>query len=95
MKDPLAKKIEKPAHLADNDAAREEGAEFAQLREQLRAALPPLQQTRLRRDLWPDMLRRMEKEPVRVPWFDWVLLATAGAAMAFFPALIPELLYHL
>jgi len=73
--------------------------EFAAIREELRDAVPPLGETghgtELRRDLWPDMLRRLERPPVRVPWFDWALLATAGAAAIFFPALIPALLYHL
>jgi hypothetical protein len=65
------------------------------LRETLRGAIPALQQPELRRDLWPDMLRRFEQSPVRVPWFDWALLALTGAALIFFPALIPALLYQL
>ena len=73
--------------------------EFASMREELRDAMPPLDElghgAELRRDLWPDMLRRLERPQPRVPWFDWVLLATAGAAATFFPALIPVLLYHL
>ena len=77
-----------------NGAASRED-EFVELRRKLRDALPPLTQPELRRDLWPEMLRRMEQRPVRVPWFDWALLAVAGAAVAFFPGLIPALLYHL
>jgi hypothetical protein len=73
--------------------------EFAAIREKLRDALPPLNQmghgAELRRDLWPEMLRRLGQPEVRVPWLDWALLATAGAATIFFPALIPALLYHL
>ena len=73
--------------------------EFAAMREKLRDAVPPLDEleneAELRRDLWPDMLRRLERPRVRVPWFDWALLATASAAAIFFPALIPALLYHL
>lgn len=72
--------------------------EFVSMREELRDAMPPLDQlghgAELRRDLWPDMLRRLERPQARVPWFDWALLATAGAAAIFFPALIPVLLYH-
>jgi hypothetical protein len=30
-----------------------------------------------------------------VPWFDWALLGITAAALLFFPALIPALLYHL
>jgi len=82
---------------AGNNSA--ERSEFADIRDKLREALPPVGQlengAELRRDLWPDMLRRLEQSPVRVPWFDWVLLAISGAAAIFFPALIPALAYHL
>ena len=78
---------------------RTSAEEFADIREELRDAVPPLHElghgVELRRDLWPGMLRRLERPQVRVPWFDWALLATAGAAAIFFPALIPALLYHL
>ena len=69
--------------------------EFKDLREKLRGTLPALGQPELRSDLWPDMLRRLEQPPVRVPWFDWVLLGVASAVAIFFPVLIPALLYHL
>jgi hypothetical protein len=85
---------------AKNDDMKDvqSAAEFADMREELRDAVPPIDQlesgAELRRDLWPDMLRRMDRPRVRVPWFDWALLAVAGAATIFFPALIPALLYH-
>ena len=73
--------------------------EFAEVRSELRDTVPPIDElgseAELRRDLWPDMLHRLERPQVRVPWFDWALLTTAGAAAIFFPALIPALLYHL
>jgi hypothetical protein len=82
---------------AGNNAT--ERSEFADIRDQLREAFPPVGQlengAELRRDLWPDMLRQLEQSPVRVPWFDWALLAISGAAAIFFPALIPALAYHL
>jgi hypothetical protein len=85
-----------------NDDGMKDGLsadEFADVRRELRDAVPPIDElgpgAELRRDLWPDMLRRLERPQVRVPWFDWALLATAGAAAIFFPALIPALLYHL
>lgn len=49
----------------------------------------------LERDLWPAMLRRMEEQPVAVPWFDWALLAALLVCLAVFPRAIPVLLYHL
>ncbi len=85
-----------------NDDGMKDGLsadEFADVRRELRDAVPPLNELKnrveLHRDLWPDMLRRLERAPVRVPWFDWALLGVAGAAAIFFPALIPTLLYHL
>jgi len=89
--------MKKPTKDGVND--RTSADEFAAIREKLRDALPPIDKlghgAELRRDLWPEMLRRLEQPQVRVPWFDWALLATAGAAAIFFPALIPALLYHL
>jgi hypothetical protein len=66
------------------------------LRDLLQQAIPRMQDTELRRDLWPQMLQRLDRrEPVHVPWFDWVLAALASAALLFFPGAIPALLYHL
>ena len=84
--------------LKENMEGSVREAEFTNMRDKLRDAMPPVQQVEngaeLRRDLWPEMLRRLERPQVRVPWFDWALLAGAGAAAIFFPALIPALLYH-
>lgn len=59
----------------------------------------------LAHDLWPGMLRRLRNDPAPAqwleqawfnqPWFDWALLAGAVLWLAFFPAVIPVLLYHL
>ena len=83
--------------MSDDDlkARAKDEAEFDDLRGKLRGAIPALGQPELHRDLWPDMLRRLERPQVRVPWFDWALLAVTGAALIFFPALIPALLYQL
>jgi hypothetical protein len=64
----------------------------------LKAAIAPLQDTELRRDLWPQMLRKLDEQvsPAKnVPWFDWALAAILGTALFFFPRAIPALLYHL
>ena len=67
-----------------------------ELRELLKQSIAPVKDAELRRDLWPQMLQRLEKQqPIRVPWFDWALAAVAGAALLFFPGVIPALLYHL
>jgi len=78
--------------VSDDEMSKEE---LRKLREQLREALPPMGQEELRRDLWPQMLQRLERPRVKVPWFDWALLAVTGAALILFPALIPALLYQL
>jgi DNA-directed RNA polymerase specialized sigma24 family protein len=61
--------------------------------------------TRLGRDLWPAMLQRLQQPAAPVAWFeqawfnqawfDWALGAAVVAWLAFFPAAIPVLLYHL
>jgi hypothetical protein len=66
------------------------------LRDLLKQAIAPVGDSELHRDLWPQMLQRLDHEQrVRVPWFDWALAAIAGAALFFFPGAIPALLYHL
>lgn len=49
----------------------------------------------LERDLWPQMLRRLEQPSAAVPWFDWALVALAALAVVLVPSTIPLLLYHL
>jgi hypothetical protein len=64
----------------------------------LKAAITPAKDTELGRDLWPQMVRKLEEPPapvVNVPWFDWALAAILGAALFLFPGTIPALLYHL
>jgi hypothetical protein len=65
------------------------------LRDLLKQSIPPAADPELRRDLWPQMLEKLSRQPIRVPWFDWALAALAGAALIFFPGVIPALLYHL
>lgn len=65
-----------------------------ELRELLKRGMAPMP-TELRRDLWPEVLRRVEERRVRVPWFDWALAAAATACLVLFPHLIPVLLNQL
>ncbi len=66
------------------------------LRDLLKAAVAPVSDSELHRDLWPQMLQRLDqRQPIRVPWFDWALAALASAALLLFPGVIPALLYHL
>ncbi len=68
-----------------------------ELRALLQREFPPLQNAEPPRDLWPQMLRRLDAqpEPVRIPWFDWALAAAVAAALLLFPNAIPALLYQL
>jgi hypothetical protein len=61
----------------------------------LQHAFAPVKDAELRHDLWPQMLRRLNAQPLRVPWFDWALAAAVAVALLFFPRAIPALLYHL
>jgi hypothetical protein len=69
-----------------------------EMKELLKQAIAPARETELRRDLWPQMLRKLEEQRapvVRVPWFDWALAAILSAVLVFIPGAIPALLYHL
>ncbi len=61
----------------------------------LKQAIAPLKDTALRRDLWPQMLRKLNEQPSRVPWFDWALVGLLVTWILYFPQAIPVLLYHL
>ena len=50
---------------------------------------------KLKRDLWPGMLRRLEQPPARVPWWDWALAAALLLCLLLFPATIPAVLCQL
>lgn len=65
-----------------------------QIREALKRAFPTVDQE-LSRDLWPAMLRRLEKPTPAVPWYDWALAAALGGMLVFFPKLVLLLAYHL
>ena len=72
--------------------------EINNVKELLKEAVTPMQNTELRRDLWPQMLRKLEEQPLpihNVSWFDWALASLAAAALLFCPGIIPALFYHL
>jgi len=65
---------------------------------QLKAAFPPVRDGELQRDLWPDMLKRIESNTERKTAFglmDWIVAGLVAASVLAFPGLIPGLLYHL
>jgi hypothetical protein len=72
--------------------------EINNVKELLKQAVTPVRGAELRRDLWPQMLRKLEEQPLpihNVRWFDWALASLAIAALLFFPGIIPALFYHL
>jgi len=69
--------------------------EMADVKKLLKDALKPARDAELRRDLWPAMLQRLDEQPIRVPWWDWALLACVIVLFCIFPGTIPALLYHL
>jgi len=64
------------------------------IRELLKQSMGPVT-SELRRDLWPQMLRRLQERSAAVPWFDWALLAALLLWLVLAPRTIPVLLYHL
>jgi hypothetical protein len=65
-----------------------------EIRELLKQSIRPAKEE-LQRDLWPQMLHRLEGRSGAVPWFDWALLALAALFLMLVPSTIPLLLYHL
>ena len=49
----------------------------------------------LKRDLWPQMLRRLHERSREGLGLDWLLVALLAIWVLFFPEAIPMLLYHL
>lgn len=65
-----------------------------EIRDALKQSFPPVN-TELQRDLWPAVLRKLDANQVRVPWYDWVLVGLTVAVLLFYPRLVLVLAYHL
>jgi len=65
------------------------------LREALKAAFPPGAAEKPVRDLWPQMLRRMEAKGPLVSWLDWAVVALSGVLLLVLPGAAPILFYFL
>jgi hypothetical protein len=61
----------------------------------LQAALPPWRDENPQRDLWPEMLRRMQQPPLTFGWFEAALVGAVVVSVAAFPELLPVMLFHL
>ena len=71
-----------------------ENHELEEIQKALQEAFPAVD-AELRRDLWPEMLRRLDTRPQKVPWYDWALAGGLAGAMVLFPKLVVLLVYHL
>ena len=65
-----------------------------EIRDALKQSFPPVN-TDLRRDLWPDVLRRLNARKVGVPWYDWALVGLSAMMFLAFPRLVLVFAYHL
>jgi hypothetical protein len=65
-----------------------------QVREALKQSFPAVD-TELGRDLWPDVLRKIDTQPQGVPWYDWALIALMVGLFLYSPRLIFVIAYHL
>jgi len=65
------------------------------LEELVRRAMGGRADRELKRDLWPEMLRRIERPPMRIPWWDWALAAALLLCLLLFPETIPVVLCQL
>lgn len=65
-----------------------------QIRDVLQQSFPPVN-TELRRDLWPEVLSRLDARPVGVPWYDWALAGLGAVMFLVFPRLLLVFAYHL
>jgi len=65
-----------------------------QMCEALKQSFPPVH-AELARDLWPDVLRKLDARPSHVPWYDWALIALSLTLLLVFPRLILVVAYHL
>jgi hypothetical protein len=65
-----------------------------QIRDALKQSFPPVK-TELRKDLWPDVLRKLDARRVGVPWYDWALVGLSVVMFLAFPRLVLVFAYNL
>lgn len=65
-----------------------------QIHDALKQSIPSVN-TELRRDLWPDVLRKLDARQVAVPWYDWALVGLSAMMFLAFPRLVLLFAYHL
>jgi len=65
------------------------------IRDLLKRTFPPLGDVEPSRQLWPQLRRRMEGPVLRVPWFDWAVVALLPAWCVAFPKAVLFLVYQM
>jgi len=65
------------------------------IREALKASYPPVADVQPRRDLWPQMLRRMDAPAPGMPWLDWAVAALSALLLLSLPGAAQIVLYFL
>jgi len=65
------------------------------IRDLLKRTFPPLGDVEPGRELWPQLRRRMEGPVLRVPWFDWAVVALLPAWCVAFPKAVLFLVYQM
>jgi hypothetical protein len=65
-----------------------------QMRDALKQSFPPAK-IELPRDLWPDVLRKLDARQVGAPWYDWALVGLSAVMFLAFPRLVLVFAYHL
>ena len=65
-----------------------------QIHDALKQSFKPVN-TELRRDLWPDVLRKLDHHAVHVPWYDWALVGLSAVMLLAFPRFFLLFAYHL
>ena len=61
----------------------------------LQSAIPPLEAPELERDLWPQMLQKLDERPMRTSRLDWILVALVIVWLLVFPGVVTVVLYQL
>jgi hypothetical protein len=61
----------------------------------VKAALPAVAHSDLKRDLWPAMRARIDQQTLRVSAFDWALMAAVLVLVVINPQAALTLFYHL
>ena len=64
-----------------------------ELGRRLRRVMPPVN-SELRRDLWPEMLRKLDSSSRRIPWYDWALVVALSGILTAFPRFILLFAFH-